>query len=108
MIRRPPRSTLFPYTTLFRSRDGAGEATPDVAEQLALEQLGRDGSHVDRDERRTGAGTRAVGRPREQLLASSGLARYQNRQRRACRLLQIPEARQNFRTTGDDSDLSSP
>src|SRR3712207_7292769 len=31
MIRRPPRSTLFPYTTLFRSavggdRDGAGQA----------------------------------------------------------------------------------
>src|SRR2546425_7077995 len=29
MIRRPPRSTLFPYTTLFRSRRrqrGAGEA----------------------------------------------------------------------------------
>src|SRR2546430_9305475 len=24
MIRRPPRSTLFPYTTLFRSRAGAG------------------------------------------------------------------------------------
>src|SRR5258705_3094264 len=24
MIRRPPRSTLFPYTTLFRSGDGAG------------------------------------------------------------------------------------
>src|SRR3712207_8629002 len=24
MIRRPPRSTLFPYTTLFRSRDGDG------------------------------------------------------------------------------------
>src|SRR5258708_19104415 len=23
MIRRPPRSTLFPYTTLFRSRNGA-------------------------------------------------------------------------------------
>src|SRR2546427_5724739 len=37
MIRRPPRSTLFPYTTLFRSRrpDGAGvlcrpRAAPDV------------------------------------------------------------------------------
>src|SRR2546422_4895563 len=28
MIRRPPRSTLFPYTTLFRSRD-AGAAWPD-------------------------------------------------------------------------------
>src|SRR3712207_7693487 len=24
MIRRPPRSTLFPYTTLFRSRDRQG------------------------------------------------------------------------------------
>src|SRR5258707_8079191 len=26
MIRRPPRSTLFPYTTLFRSLDGGGRA----------------------------------------------------------------------------------
>src|SRR5690348_17835978 len=26
MIRRPPRSTLFPYTTLFRSGDGDAEA----------------------------------------------------------------------------------
>src|SRR3712207_7729919 len=26
MIRRPPRSTLFPYTTLFRSDAAAGEA----------------------------------------------------------------------------------
>src|SRR3712207_8891532 len=25
MIRRPPRSTLFPYTTLFRSHEGDGE-----------------------------------------------------------------------------------
>src|SRR3712207_7457160 len=40
MIRRPPRSTLFPYTTLFRSQppeagDGAREehrALPDVAD----------------------------------------------------------------------------
>src|SRR2546425_10014352 len=29
MIRRPPRSTLFPYTTLFRSRDGPED--PDGA-----------------------------------------------------------------------------
>src|SRR3712207_7373318 len=28
MIRRPPRSTLFPYTTLFRSREG-DNAQPD-------------------------------------------------------------------------------
>src|SRR3712207_8015641 len=28
MIRRPPRSTLFPYTTLFRSLVGAAEIAP--------------------------------------------------------------------------------
>src|SRR3712207_7660535 len=33
MIRRPPRSTLFPYTTLFRSADGRG--APRVREALA-------------------------------------------------------------------------
>src|SRR5688572_31846807 len=31
MIRRPPRSTLFPYTTLFRSTEGAGFLPPDFA-----------------------------------------------------------------------------
>src|SRR3712207_7035855 len=30
MIRRPPRSTLFPYTTLFRSQTGGG---PDIVAQ---------------------------------------------------------------------------
>src|SRR2546422_5339284 len=38
MIRRPPRSTLFPYTTLFRSllgRAGAHEVTPLVHRNLA-------------------------------------------------------------------------
>src|SRR5215208_8536829 len=40
MIRRPPRSTLFPYTTLFRSPAGAdsddevGEAARGLAPQL--------------------------------------------------------------------------
>src|SRR3712207_7874589 len=29
MIRRPPRSTLFPYTTLFRSRLPRGAAAPE-------------------------------------------------------------------------------
>src|SRR3712207_7111063 len=28
MIRRPPRSTLFPYTTLFRSGDANGSGDP--------------------------------------------------------------------------------
>src|SRR3989454_6255259 len=35
MIRRPPRSTLFPYTTLFRSIDVGLVPTPTV--QLAVE-----------------------------------------------------------------------
>src|ERR1051325_11866555 len=29
MIRRPPRSTLFPYTTLFRSRHALGDLDPE-------------------------------------------------------------------------------
>src|SRR2546427_5120806 len=36
MIRRPPRSTLFPYTTLFRSLS-----------PLAEDDQGRDGAHVE-------------------------------------------------------------
>src|SRR2546426_8271742 len=46
MIRRPPRSTLFPYTTLFRSQpDGreAGEAVRDVG--LDVHQVGIDPQH---------------------------------------------------------------
>src|SRR3989454_12648123 len=31
MIRRPPRSTLFPYTTLFRSQEAMGEAIAPAA-----------------------------------------------------------------------------
>src|SRR2546429_1926988 len=30
MIRRPPRSTLFPYTTLFRSHDGGDQDIFDI------------------------------------------------------------------------------
>src|SRR5256885_3009183 len=30
MIRRPPRSTLFPYTTLFRSQDAPPTPSPDA------------------------------------------------------------------------------
>src|SRR5713101_2874753 len=37
MIRRPPRSTLFPYTTLFRSRPAAGVVFR--LEERALERL---------------------------------------------------------------------
>src|SRR3712207_6881959 len=34
MIRRPPRSTLFPYTTLFRSRPGHDDPDPHVGAAL--------------------------------------------------------------------------
>src|SRR5260221_14727806 len=49
MIRRPPRSTLFPYTTLFRSGDGVGGAagSDDVGgggEQLHGRAGGRAGA----------------------------------------------------------------
>src|SRR5437588_5835578 len=32
MIRRPPRSTLFPYTTLFRSHSGSTQLTRPVSD----------------------------------------------------------------------------
>src|SRR5436309_9812330 len=34
MLRRPPRSTLFPYTTLFRSREGEGHLVLAQAQRL--------------------------------------------------------------------------
>src|SRR3712207_8295896 len=49
MIRRPPRSTLFPYTTLFRSSliDAAGPACVAIKPQLAcFERLGGAGGFV--------------------------------------------------------------
>src|SRR2546430_8326046 len=57
MIRRPPRSTLFPYTTLFRS---AGAALPDVRRRartllgalLQLRAAARVAGHDEADGRR--------------------------------------------------------
>src|SRR5436305_3343995 len=37
MIRRPPRSTLFPYTTLFRSQETSGKAGPSRTFQDMLQ-----------------------------------------------------------------------
>src|SRR5246127_5819786 len=44
MIRRPPRSTLFPYTTLFRSIFGH----PIIRDCVHKLLIGRGGSEVDR------------------------------------------------------------
>src|SRR3712207_9581508 len=50
MIRRPPRSTLFPYTTLFRSTRGlmAGHVAPEAAHRGPIAAL-RDGDTVTFD-----------------------------------------------------------
>src|SRR5258707_7634872 len=41
MIRRPPRSTLFPYTTLFRSRpDAGGYRRPETGASLCNQRAG--------------------------------------------------------------------
>src|SRR5688572_31782904 len=49
MIRRPPRSTLFPYTTLFRSLGGVGVVEAQVAAPAEL--LGH--AEVDREDRKS-------------------------------------------------------
>src|SRR3712207_7061712 len=48
MIRRPPRSTLFPYTTLFRSGVRGLGAQAVVAALGGLEGRGHGGSNVAR------------------------------------------------------------
>src|SRR5256886_7347577 len=43
MIRRPPRSTLFPYTTLFRSKVGGGHGGAKTKEHDKAEADKHDG-----------------------------------------------------------------
>src|SRR3712207_7959000 len=89
MIRRPPRSTLFPYTTLFRS-------VPDPLERLV--ELAGGVGHVVGDERQRGheldarlpADGRAqhTGGRRERLGRSEEhTSELQSRQYLVCRLL---------------------
>src|SRR3712207_8252470 len=39
MIRRPPRSTLFPYTTLFRSQHGSGDGIEWEDDMVEINKL---------------------------------------------------------------------
>src|SRR2546427_9269090 len=56
MIRRPPRSTLFPYTTLFRSRserlafpiNGGGQKSSHKTAKEINRQLAPDAAIIDR------------------------------------------------------------
>src|SRR5687768_17951390 len=55
MIRRPPRSTLFPYTTLFRSREDVDDHAADaedhrVARERILPDLGPGYADIGRRE----------------------------------------------------------
>src|SRR3712207_7169980 len=79
MIRRPPRSTLFPYPTLFRS---------NVASILAtgLEPRGRHHVHLSEDPdtaRRVGA---RRGDPVVLVVDAAAMARQQHRDRKSTRL----------------------
>src|SRR5256885_9404394 len=51
MIRRPPRSTLFPYTTLFRSSIFGEDAVLRILDKQALTKMS--GLRLDRSEEHT-------------------------------------------------------
>src|SRR2546425_2541182 len=69
MIRRPPRSTLFPYTTLFRSGLGLRREDPRAGRRHQLVQAFPD---LHAEHSRSGVrqphGPRAVAAPEERLL----------------------------------------
>src|SRR3712207_8251844 len=76
MIRRPPRSTLFPYTTLFRSAPRGGDAVHGAPRRLA----GAPGE-VRRERRRGG------GHPHRGARSEEHTSELQSRQYLVCRLL---------------------
>src|SRR5947209_9852272 len=80
MIRRPPRSTLFPYTTLFRSQRDVTSSTTGLA---------AGGSDVN--DRRHGGGIKALDdflrRGNRQERSEEHTSELQSRQYLVCRLL---------------------
>src|SRR3712207_8729806 len=88
MIRRPPRSTLFPYTTLFRSRawraSPSRETSPAPAapEEFMMfdQRWSRLGEILVNYSTRTGAGDRL-------LRSEEHTSELQSRQYLVCRLL---------------------
>src|SRR3712207_7305165 len=86
MIRRPPRSTLFPYTTLFRSRRAARRSrSANLFPLLSLQGAARhDGSTgPPHDAPRGSAPRRQLGGRRSEEHTSE----LQSRQYLVCRLL---------------------
>src|SRR2546422_4432518 len=98
MIRRPPRSTLFPYTTLFRSgpAERAGRARAD-APGAADSELGRD---VERERRQVHVPGRHrhVGHRRVQPRSEEHTSELQSRLHLVCRLLLEKKKKKNTYT----------
>src|SRR3712207_9007023 len=82
MIRRPPRSTLFPYTTLFRSLVAHAEV---VDAQLLARRAER--GHRERLGLPAGEDRRAVGARRRAHRSEEHTSELQSRQYLVCRLL---------------------
>src|SRR3712207_8234521 len=85
MIRRPPRSTLFPYTTLFRSRVGmqAGAEDERRAGPHHGELLARDVAH------RRAEPARVLEADVRQHRSEEHTSELQSRQYLVCRLLLV-------------------
>src|SRR3712207_8636184 len=92
MIRRPPRSTLFPYTTLFRSRRSVAEGVNAAIPAQAI-LPGREISHVHlRRPRHRVPDSHAVqvqehGRGAPSTRSEEHTSELQSRQYLVCRLL---------------------
>src|SRR3712207_7661287 len=87
MIRRPPRSTLFPYTTLFRSQPGHGGQGEHQNDKV-------DASHVRRSDhpaltRKGAREAMSLRRPDDfgRLRSEEHTSELQSRQYLVCRLL---------------------
>src|SRR3712207_6980753 len=90
MIRRPPRSTLFPYTTLFRSLARAGQRGVEAAEALVRLAVRPDplGDRLDaRAARAHGRGDRLGGVRPDARRSEEHTSELQSRQYLVCRLL---------------------
>src|SRR5947208_15810519 len=61
MLRRPPRSTLFPYTTLFRSRQRSVEVVGDPAPALPSAGLAQVTRVFGRERNQAGLGLAGLG-----------------------------------------------
>src|SRR3712207_8454676 len=85
MIRRPPRSTLFPYTTLFRSRSPqSGHDAPVASEEARIVSPFSSRSSVSTcNERGAGKAAGTTGHLRSEEHTSE----LQSRQYLVCRLL---------------------